>query len=51
MPTSNYEEFLLEDLADAEEAAAYLSACLEEGPDVFLLGLRDVAKAMESNIQ
>ncbi len=45
MPTSNYEDFLLEDLADPEEAAGYLSACLEEGPDVFLLGLRDVAKS------
>ena len=45
MPTSNYEDFLLEDLVDPEEAAGYLSACLEEGPDVFLLGLRDVAKA------
>ncbi len=48
MPTSNYEEFLLEDLVDPEEAAGYLSACLEEGPDVFLLGLRDVAKAQET---
>ena len=45
MPTSNYEGFLLEDLTDPEEAAGYLSACLEEGPDVFLFGLRDVAKA------
>ncbi len=44
MPTSNYEDLLLEDLADPEEAAACLSTCLEEGPDVFLLGLRDVAK-------
>ena len=39
MPTSNYEEFLLEDLADPEEAAGYLSACLEEGPDVFFAGV------------
>lgn len=45
MPTSSYEDYLMEDLADPEEAAGYLSACLEEGPDVFLLGLRDVAKA------
>jgi probable addiction module antidote protein len=45
MPTTNYEDFLLEDLADPAEAAGYLSACLEEGPEVFLLGLRDVAKA------
>ena len=43
--TRDYEEFLMEDLADPEEAAGYLSACLEEGEDVFLLGLRDVAKA------
>ncbi len=45
MPTSDYEEFLLEDLSDPKEAAGYLSACLEEGPEVFLLGLRDVAKS------
>jgi len=45
MPTSNYEDFLLGDIADPKEAAGYLSACLEEGSDVFLLGLRDVAKA------
>jgi probable addiction module antidote protein len=45
MPTSSYEDFLLEDLADPQEAAGYLSACLDEGPEVFLLGLRDVAKA------
>ena len=43
--TRDYEESLSEDLADPEEAAGYLSACLEEGPDEFLLGLRDVAKA------
>lgn len=45
MPTASYEDFLSEDLADPVEAAGYLSACLEEGPEVFLLGLRDVAKA------
>lgn len=41
----NYEESLVEDLADPFEAAAYLTACYEEGLDVFRLGLRDVAKA------
>ena len=45
MPTRDYEEFLLEELADPEEAAGYLSACLAEDSEVFLLGLRDVAKA------
>ena len=43
--TRDYEESLGEDLSDPEGAAEYLSACLEEGPEVFLLGLRDVAKA------
>lgn len=41
----DYEESLFEDLAHPQEAADYLSACLEEGPDVFLLGVRDVAQA------
>ncbi len=41
-----YKEGLLEDLRDPSEAAAYLTAALEDGsPDVFLLALRDVAEA------
>lgn len=41
-----YKESLLEDLKDPDEAAAYLTAALEDGsPDVFLLALRDVAEA------
>jgi probable addiction module antidote protein len=46
--TSNrkYEEILDEDLQNPAEAAQYLSACLESGePEVFLLALRDVARA------
>jgi len=35
-----------EDLRDPTEAVAYLNACLEDGdPEVFLLALRDVARA------
>ena len=41
----DYEESLMEDLADPVEAADYLTACVEEGQAVFLLALRDVAKA------
>ncbi len=41
-----WEDVLDEDLQDPEEAALYLDACLAEGdPDVFLLALRDVARA------
>lgn len=41
-----YKEELLEDLRDPSEAAAYLTAALEDGsPNVFLLALRDVAEA------
>jgi probable addiction module antidote protein len=44
--TRRYEEVLDEDLQDPAEAAAYLSACLQdEDPEVFLLALRDVARA------
>lgn len=40
-----YESFLDEDLRDSREAAAYLTAALEDGDlDVFLLALKDVAK-------
>jgi probable addiction module antidote protein len=41
-----YEEILDEDLQNPAEAAGYLNACLEDGdPEVFLLALRDVARA------
>jgi len=41
-----YEEALDEDLEDPVEAVGYLNACLEDGdPEVFLLALRDVARA------
>ncbi len=44
--STNYEEGLLADLRDPEEAAAYLNAALEEGSqELFLLALRDVANA------
>lgn len=47
MPRSkSYQEELMRDLKDSSEAAAYLSAALEdEDPKVFLLALRDVAEA------
>ena len=45
MPTINYEDLLLEELKDLDYAAGYLTACLEEGENVFLLGIRNVAKA------
>jgi len=32
-------------LENPEQAAKYLTACFEESPDVFLLGLRDVVEA------
>ena len=47
--TVPYEDILHRDLQDPEEAAAYLTAALDDksgnGSDVFLLALRDVAKA------
>lgn len=45
-PSIDYQEHLLERLSDPEYAAGYLSACAEEGQDVFLLGLRNVAEAL-----
>lgn len=46
--TRYYEDFLIEQLKDPEEAVEYLAACLEEGINVFLLAVRDVAKAQGS---
>jgi probable addiction module antidote protein len=44
--TVSYREKLLAGLKDREQAAGYLTACLEDpDPHVFLLALRDVADA------
>jgi probable addiction module antidote protein len=43
--TSDYKEFLLKRLQNPKMAAGYLTACLEESADVFLLGGRDVVEA------
>ena len=40
-----FEKVLKEHLSDADQAAKYLTACYEEGPEVFLQGLRDVVEA------
>lgn len=46
MPTLDYkEDFLLQELHDPERAAAYLTAALEDGEEVFLLAVRDVVEA------
>ena len=41
----SYKKLLSKKLEDPEQAAEYLTACYEEGPDVFLVGLRDVVEA------
>ncbi len=41
----SYKNILRQKLSDPEQAAAYLTACYEEGPEVFLVGLRDVVEA------
>jgi probable addiction module antidote protein len=44
--STSYREGLIKDLADPEEAAAYLNAALEDGSkEFFLLALRDIAEA------
>lgn len=40
-----FENILKDHLSDPEQAARYLTACYDEGPDVFLQGLRDVVEA------
>ena len=47
----DYNEWHLEELhrehaQDPSYVAGYLSACLEEGEEVFLVGLREVAQAL-----
>ena len=45
MKTASYKKILREKLDDPAQAAEYLTACYEEGPEVFLVGLRDVVEA------
>jgi probable addiction module antidote protein len=45
MAAEDYEPYLLKDLQDLDYAVGYLAAALEEGEDVFLLAVRNVAKA------
>ena len=45
MKTVSYKKILRKKLDDPEQAAEYLTACYEEGPEVFLVGLRDVVEA------
>ena len=44
-PAVKFEAVLKGHLSDPEQAAKYLTACYEEGPDVFLQALRDVVDA------
>lgn len=47
----DYREHLDEVLKDDQEAVAYLNAALAEGdPEVFLLSLRDVARARKGGL-
>jgi probable addiction module antidote protein len=45
MKTVSYKKILHEKLDDPEQAVEYLTACYEEGPAVFLVGLRNVVEA------
>lgn len=40
-----FENVLKDHLSEPDQAAKYLTACYEEGPEVFLQGLRDVVEA------
>lgn len=46
--TIDYKELLFKDLKNIDYAAGYLTTALEEGQDVFLLAVRDVAQALGS---
>jgi probable addiction module antidote protein len=46
----DYRDHLDESLVDDEEALAYLNAALADGAEVFLLALRDVARARKGGL-
>jgi len=43
----SYHDWQMDKLADPQVAEGYLNACLEEGPDLFLKGLKKVAQARQ----
>ncbi len=44
--TRKYKDYLVEELKNPDEAAAYLNACLnDEDPHVFLLALKGIENA------
>ena len=45
MKAVDYEPYHLKELKDLDYAAGYLTAALEEGENVFLLAVKNVAKA------
>ncbi len=45
MPVKNYQDELLKELKDPQEAAEYLNACFHDSEEVFLQGLRNVVEA------
>ncbi len=45
MKAVSYKKILAMKLDAPEQGAEYLTACYEEGPEVFLVGLRDVVEA------
>ena len=44
-PAVKFEQVLKDHLSGPDQAAKYLTACYEEGSDVFLQALRDVVEA------
>ena len=45
-----FESVLKDHLSDPEQAAKYLTACYEEGPEVFLQALRDALRRFMSAV-
>jgi DNA-binding phage protein len=50
MKSVSYKKILQRKLDDPEIAAEYLTACYEEGPEVFLVGLRDVVESHGASV-
>ena len=45
VPTTDYKEWLFEQLKDLDYAAGYITEAIEEGEAAFLLAIRDVVEA------
>jgi DNA-binding phage protein len=49
--STDHQEWLVQELADPELAALYLTAALEDSPEMFLEALKNIAQTKHKSVQ